>query len=391
MKKERFLKLLPKILSYVIVAMLSVSTTMVVMLWFALPQNTQSKLDTLEALIMQCFIGEKDQTAMEDAAAHAMVSALGDRWSYYIPAEEYAAHMEQMKNAYVGVGITVSNREDGMGIDVTAVTAGGPAEEAGVLAGDIIVGVDDTDITGMQVDDIKKLIQGAADTTVRLIVDRDNKEMEIAVTRREIKTPVAVSQMLDGGIGLISIKNFNSNCAEETIAAIEQLVADGAEKLIFDVRFNPGGYATELVKVLDRLLPENIKLFTSVDYQGNESTDISDAVCLDIPMAVIVNGQSYSAAEFFAAALRECDAAVVVGEKTCGKGYFQNTYLLPDGSAVGLSIGKYYTPKGNSLADVGVTPDTLVSVTDEMAAQIYAGAIEPMEDPQILAAIEALK
>ena len=108
-------------------------------------------------------------------------------------------------------------------------------------------------------------------------------------------------------------------------------------------------------------------------------------------MAVLVNGNSYSAAEFFAAALCEYDAAVVVGEKTCGKGYFQTTYLLPDGSAVGLSIGKYYTPNGKSLADVGITPDVVVTVTEEIASQIYAGTIDPMEDPQIRAAIESLK
>lgn len=385
MNKERLIK----ILSYVIVALLSVSLTMLVMMWSMPQQQGQSKLDALESLIMQCFIGEKDQTAMEDAAANAMVNALGDRWSYYIPADEYAAYLERVRNAYVGVGMTVSLREDGMGIDVLNVTAGGPAEEAGVLAGDIIVGVDQTDIAGMNVEEVKKLIQGKANTTVKLILDRGDEEMEIIVTRREIKTPVATAEMLEGNIGLITIVNFNSNCAEETLAAIEQLRAEGAEKLIFDVRNNPGGYANELVKVLDRLLPEG-KIFTTIDYQGKEKTDMSDANCLEMPMAVLVNGESYSAAEFFAAALCEYDAAVVVGEKTCGKGYFQSTYLLPDGSAVGLSIGKYFTPKGNSLANVGITPDFQVSVTDEIAAAIYAGTLDPMEDPQILAAIEAL-
>ena len=390
MKKERLLKILPKVLSYVIVAMLSVSLTMVAMIWFVLPQKGQSKLDALEALILQCFIGENDPTAMEDAAAHAMVGALGDRWSYYIPAKDYAAYLEQVKNAYVGVGMTVSIREDGKGLDILNVTAGGPAEEAGVQAGDIIIGVDQTDIEGMAVDEVKKMIQGKAGTTVKLILQRGNEEIALEITRREIKMPVATAEMLDGKIGLITIANFNTNCAAETLAAIEQLLSDGAEKLIFDVRYNPGGYAKELVKILDRLLPEG-KIFTTVDYQGKENTDMSDAACLQMPMAVLVNGESYSAAEFFAAALSEYEMAVVVGEKTCGKGYFQSTYLLPDGSAVGLSIGKYYTPKGNSLAGIGITPNALVPVTDEIAAQIYAGTLNPMEDPQILAAIEALK
>ena len=203
------------------------------------------------------------------------------------------------------------------------------------------------------------------------------------VTRRAIRTPVVESELLQENIGLITIFNFNSNCAEETIAAIEKLMAQGAQKLIFDVRNNPGGYAQELVKVLDYLLPEG-KLFTTVDYTGAEHTDMSDASCLELPMAVLVNGNSYSAAEFFAAAMAEYEAAVVVGEKTSGKGYFQSTYQLPDGSAVGLSIGKYYTPKGQSLADVGITPDVPVSLENGQTG------LDPMEDPQVLAAIDAL-
>lgn len=386
MNKERLLK----ILSYVLVAVLSVSVTMLAMTPFVATEKGQSKLDALEALIMERFIGEKDQTAMEDAAANAMVEALGDRWSYYIPADSYEAYLEQVKNAYVGIGVTVSLRNDGIGLDILDVTKGGPSEEAGVLAGDVVIGVDATAIAGKDVNEVKKMIQGKEGTTVKLTLLRGEQELEIEITRRQIKTPVATAQMLSGNIGLITIENFNTNCATETIAAIEQLRSEGAEKLIFDVRNNPGGYASELVKVLDHLLPEG-KLFTTVNYQGKENTDMSDASFVDLPMAVIVNAESYSAAEFFAAALSEYEAAVVVGERTSGKGYFQNTFRLPDGSAVGLSVGKYYTPKGNSLAGVGITPQSLVPVTEEIATQIYAGTLAPMEDPQILAAIEALK
>ena len=144
------------------------------------------------------------------------------------------------------------------------------------------------------------------------------------------------------------------------------------------------------MKVLDYLLPEG-DLFRQVDYAGKETVDKSDAACLQMPMAVLINGNSFSAAEFFAAALQEYEWATVVGEKTTGKGYFQNTFQLPDGSAVGLSIGKYFTPKGVSLAQTGVTPDLPVEVDDETAAKIYGGILDPMEDPQILAALEALK
>ena len=386
---RRAMPYVKKGLPYALVALLSVAITLTVTLAMIPPQRQPTKLDALEELIMNCFIGEKDQTAMQDAAADAMVEALGDRWSYYIPAESYAEYLEDMKNAYVGIGITISPRTDGLGLDVLDVTQGGPAQEAGILKGDVITAVNGTVIEGMDVNEAKKMIQGEAETTVKLTLLRAEAELTLEVTRREIKTPVAKAQMLDGQIGLITIVNFNANCASETVAAIEQLVSEGAQKLIFDVRNNPGGYASEMVAVLDRLLPEG-KLFTTVDYEGKEHVDMSNETCLELPMAVLVNEESYSAAEFFAAAMSEYDAATVVGEQTCGKGYFQNTFLLPDGSAVGLSIGKYYTPKGNSLADVGIMPEVMVPVNEKIASQIAAGTLEPAQDPQVLAAIEAL-
>jgi carboxyl-terminal processing protease len=203
-------------------------------------------------------------------------------------------------------------------------------------------------------------------------------------------TDLATGQLLEGNVGLITITNFDDRCAQESIAAIESLMEQGADRLIFDVRGNPGGFAHELVALLDYLLPEG-DLFRTVDYQGREDVDTSDAKCLQIPMVVLVNRDSYSAAEFFAVALQEYGAARVVGEKTSGKGYYQVVYQLSDGSAVGLSIGKYVTPKGVSLEGVGITPDVIVEVTQEQAAAIYAGTLDPMEDPQILAAIAALK
>lgn len=379
MRKEKW----NQILSYVLVALLSVTLTVAVMLGvFMFKQQNMSKLTVLEQLILDRFIGETDQVAIEDAAAHAMVGALGDRWSYYIPADEYEAYMEQMRNAYVGIGVTITMEEDGS-IKVVSVVADGPAEAAGIQTGDTIIKVDGQSILGMTPNDSKKLIQGEENTTVQITVLRNEEESTIEVMRRAIRTPVVTTKLLENHIGLITIANFNKNCADETIAAIENLMAQGAEKLIFDVRNNPGGYADELVEILDYLLPEG-KLFTTVDYTGAEHTDMSDAKCLELPMAILVNGNSYSAAEFFAAAMAEYDAAIVVGEKTSGKGYFQSTYRLPDGSAVGLSIGKYYTPKGKSLADVGIVPNILVSSEENQTD------LEPVKDTQVLAAIEAL-
>lgn len=349
-----------------------------------------SKLEQLEALIEEKFIGEAEKEQLEDAAADAMVAATGDRWSYYIPASEYEAYLEQMENAYVGVGITIQVTEDNRGYLIIDVTPGGPAQEAQLMAEDIIVEVDGQDVRSATITEVRDLVKGEEGTFVELTIIRQEETLTIPVERRKVETPVTTYEMLDDQIGLVTIVNFDSRCAAETIAAIETLLEKGAEKLIFDVRHNPGGYASELVKVLDYLLPEG-ELFRTVNYKGEENVDMSDADYLDIPMAVLVNTDSYSAAEFFAAALREYEAAVVVGEKTVGKGYFQTTYELNDGSAVALSIGEYFTPKGRNLAQVGVTPDVTVPVNEETADGIYYGTLAPEEDPQIQAAIKALK
>ena len=371
--------------SYVLVAMLATVITLALV-----GENPPSKLDRLEALIENRFIGEADSQALEDAAAAAMVKATGDRWSYYISAKDYDAHREQEENAYVGVGITIQPQEDESGFLIIMVADGGPAKEAGIEVNDLLIGVEDQDIRGMTTDEVGALVKGEEGTKVSLTVMRKGEHMTLSVERRRIEQPVAEGEMLEDGIGLVKINNFDARCAEETIAAIEKLRTEGAKKLILDVRNNPGGFADELVKLLDYLLPEG-DLFRSVSFDGKEQVDTSDENFLDMPMAVLVNGDSYSAAEFFAAALQEYEAAVVVGEPTVGKGYYQQTIPLGDGSAVALSTGKYFTPKGNSLADKGVIPTVRVDVDEETASAIYYGTLSAGEDPQLQAAIKALE
>ena len=371
--------------SYVLVAMLATVITLAMV-----GMNPPSKLDRLESIIGEYFIGEADAQTMEDAAAAAMVKATGDRWSYYISAKDYDAHREQEENAYVGVGITIQPQEDESGFLIIMVADGGPAKEAGIEVNDLLIGVEDQDIRGMTTDEVGALVKGEEGTKVSLTVMRKGEHMTLSVERRRIEQPVAEGEMLEDGIGLVKINNFDARCAEETISAIEKLRTEGAKKLILDVRNNPGGFADELVKLLDYLLPEG-DLFRSVSFDGKEQVDTSDENFLDMPMAVLVNGDSYSAAEFFAAALQEYEAAVVVGEPTVGKGYYQQTIPLGDGSAVALSTGKYFTPKGNSLADKGVIPTVRVDVDEETAAAIYYGTLSAGEDPQLQAAIKALK
>lgn len=379
-------KRLIQILSYLLVAALACGLTLVLSgNWQRI--DPESKLTELAFLLEKYYADDIDLPALEDAAANAMVEALPDRWSYYISAEDYAAYLENKNNAYVGIGVTIVMAD--RGYSVTKVTEGGPAEEAGILVGDIITAADGVSLAGVDTAEGKERIQGPEGTTVELTVLRGEQSITYTVERRTVKTKVATGVMLEQNVGLVTIVNFNTNCAEETIAAVEQLLEQGAAKLIFDVRNNGGGYTKELVAVLDYLLPEG-PIFRTLSYDGKENVDYSDADCVDVPMAVLVNGSSYSAAEFFAAALAEYDAAILVGEQTSGKGFYQITYTLSDGSAVAISSGRYFTPNGESLEGVGLTPEVYVEVDGETANAIYAGTLDPMEDPQIQAALEAL-
>lgn len=376
------------ILSHLLVAILATVATLAVT--FGLDAYAPNKLNQLESLIRNCFIGQADTTALEDAAAEAMIDALGDRWSYYIPASQYETHTETMENAYVGIGITVLAGNDGEGFTIQAVTEGSGAEEAGLLPEDVVIAVAGQDIRDMDSEEMRTLVRGKEGSSVAVTVLRSGEELTFQVERRRFETPVATYQLLESEIGLVTIENFDERCAAESIAAIEALQAQGAEKFIFDVRNNPGGYAYELIDLLDYLLPEG-EIFHTVSYDGAEDIAYSDDAFLDAPMVVLVNENAYSAAEFFAAALQEYGVATIVGTQTSGKGYFQNTFRFTDNSAVALSTGKYYTPLGKNLQDVGVTPDISVELTDADAASLYYGLLEPEADQQLQAAIQALK
>ena len=381
------MKIFLRILSYVTTALAACAVTL---FFFARSLSGSAKLDQVRYLIENRFIEEADLSAVDDAGAAAMVASLGDRWSYYLTAQEYADHIEQVENAYVGIGITIAPEEDGQGFEIINVQPGGSAYDAGFLPGDIIVSAQGQSTQGMTTSDLRDIVRGPEGTTVELELLRGEEILSFQVERKQILTPVVTSELLEGNIGLVTIANFDERCAQESIAAIESLRAQGAAALIFDVRYNPGGYATELVKLLDYLLPEG-ELFRTVDYAGKEQVDYSDEAHLDMPMAVVCNQDSYSAAEFFPAAIQEYGAGTVVGTPTCGKGYFQYTYELSDGSAVGLSAGKYFTPSGRSLAGEGIQPDVLVEMDEETEAALYYGTLSPQEDPQIQKAVEILR
>lgn len=348
------------------------------------------KTAEIDSYLQKYFIDDYDEDKLADAAASAMVTATGDRWSYYLSAADYQTYLDSINNAYVGIGVTITEDDDAGGMRIESVTAGSPAEAAGIRVGDLLTEVEGKDVISLGMTGTKDLVRGEEGTDVNLTLERDGKSFDVTVTRKSIETVVASCELLSGKIGYIKINNFDARCADETIACIEKMTKAGATSLLFDVRFNPGGLKTELVKVLDYLLPEGI-LFQSVDYTGKKDIDYSDASSVSLPMAVLVNQDSYSAAEFFAAALQEYGAATIVGSKTCGKGNFQTGFQLSDGSLLNISIGKYYTPKGKSLTDVGVTPDTELDLSDDDYQELYYGRLSQKDDEQLQAAISALK
>ena len=296
------------------------------------------KVAQAAGVIDTVFVGEHDETQMGDAAVSAMIASLGDRWSYYISAEDYAAYEAQMTNSYVGIGITIQTQMEEQGLLVVDVTPGGPAQTAGIQAGDILTAVEGQPVVELGREQTVAQVRGEPGTEVQLTLLRGTESYTCAPVREKVQEIVVESKQLAGDVGYIAIDNFDLNSAEQTIAAIDALVDAGVKSLLFDVRNNPGGMKDELVEILDYLLPDGQPVFTSKSYTGQTVTDYTeDGHAVDLPMAVLVNADSYSAAEFFAAALQELGAAQVVGEPTVGKGYFQITYPLSDGSAIAIS------------------------------------------------------
>lgn len=333
----------------------------------------------IEKIINENYIGSVDDDTLFNAAASAMVRSIDDKWSYYMSPEEYAAYKLTSSNEYAGIGISVKQNDSG-DFEIFSVDSGTPAEAAGLTAGQLIVSVDGQPVADMTLSEMQELIRSKLNKDFPMVVsDKKGNEVSVTVACEIIyKDPVS-SRMLDGNIGYIKIANFEAGSSEGTINAIERLAAEGATSFIFDVRNNPGGLLSELVSLLDYLLPDG-DLFISVDKQGNETVKTSDKICLSSKMAVLVNANTYSAAEFFAAALQEYDWATIVGEHTTGKARSQITLELSNGGAVHISTHKYLTPDRVDLSEVGgIKPDIEAANTNE--------------DPQIQlnAAINALK
>lgn len=323
------------------------------------------KYAEVEKAIAQNYIGDYDSQSLKNAAAAAMVTSLGDKWSYYMTADEYKTYKLHSANEYAGIGVTVSKDDKTGGFKLTSVTADTPASDAGLKEGMVILTVDAADVTKLSVDGIRELIQSKLNSSIVLGISVDGgKPTDYTVDCSVIHTNPVSYELKTGKIGYIKIANFDSGSGDAAIAAIEDLLSQGATSILFDVRDNPGGFLSELIKLLDYILPQG-DIFVSVDQSGKETVTKSDNVCLQMKMAVLVNENTYSAAEFFAAALSEYHWATIVGAPTTGKGRSQTTIELSDGSAVHISSRKYLTPNRVDLSEKGgITPDTVVYNTD---------------------------
>ena len=350
-----------------------------------------AKYAAVMRVIRTQFVGESDPDEVTDAALASAIASLDDQWSYYMNTEGYEQYQDYSANVYQGIGVTVTQDSQTGGFRIVTTTRDGPADRAGLIAGDIILAVDGISVTGGTTDDLRALIQADWGKQALVTVQgADGQSREVSVACETVYSNPVSYRMLPEDVGYIAISNFRQGAGEQSVAAVKALQEQGAKGLVFDVRDNPGGQVTEMVTILDYLLPEG-DLFIRADKRGREAVETSDAACVELPMAVVVNGESYSAAEFFAAALRDYDWASIAGEHTTGKARSQVTFSLWDGSAVHLSKYTYLTPSRTDLyAAGGLTPDAEVSLTEEQMTQHLTGWLEPEDDPQVQAAVGLL-
>ena len=327
----------------------------------------------IKNMIDEYYVGTVDEETVSSAAFAAMIDALGDDWSYYLSPSEYQAYQLYSQNQYVGIGVTFDKDADTGGLKIIAVSSGSPAANASLAAGDIIMSVAGQDITGMTVSDARSTINENLSESVTLHVLKKGKDAaDVTLNCEAIYTNPVSYSMKGGSVGYVKILNFQSGSADAAIAAIESLLSQGAQGFVFDVRMNPGGLFSELDKLLDYLLPTG-NMYITVDETGTQTPVTSNSLCLDLPMAVIVDADTFSAAELFAASLQEYNWAEVVGDRTTGKSRSQQTIELSDGSAVHISTGSYLTPAGVDLAEQGgVIPDQSVQLTATGDAQLDA-------------------
>ena len=343
-----------------------------------------SKLSSLESIIDLYFLDKVDNKKLEEGIYKGLFSGLDDPYSVYYTADEYAKLQEDIDGVFVGMGAYVSqNTETGI-IIVTKAFDNSPAKKAGIKDGDIIYKVEDKEVTGEDVDKVVSMIKGKENTKVKLTIYRqsEKKYIDVEITRAKVEVPSIEAKMLNKkkGIAYIQIVEFQENTYKQFASAIEKLKKQGMKSVIFDVRNNPGGRYDIVCQILDDLLPEGT-LVSTKDKYGKEEKQTSDAKALNMPMVVIQNENSASASEIFAGAIQDFKAGTIIGTRSFGKGIVQQMWPLNDGSAIKLTVEKYYTPSGKNIHGKGITPDVEVKASTKGNKDVQLNkAIEILEN-----------
>lgn len=367
-----------------------------------------SKIQTIQAVIDKYYLFDEDTSDVEDWIYKGMLSGLGDPYTVYYTADEYNKLKEDTSGEYCGIGVMVSQSAETGIITITKVFEGTPGAQAGILPGDLLYKVGDQEVTGMDLElVVKDHIKGEEGTPVTITVLRKDtgKYIDMTMERRQITVPTVEHEMLADKVGYISVSQFDSVTADQFKAAIDDLEKQGMKKLVVDLRNNPGGIVDSVVSMLDYILPDNLEikgdpnlvrkkkdktlLVYMADKNGKgEQYYAKDGHQIDVPMAVLVNGQSASASEVFSGALKDYGRAKLVGTKTFGKGIVQTLFPLDKGTAIKMTVAHYYTPNGFDLHKKGLEPDVPVELKEELKTKIK---IEHEEDNQLMEAIKALK
>lgn len=355
----------------------------------ALPfgMSNTAKIRQIEEMLDTYYVEDYDKELAEELMYTGLVAGVGDPYTYYLSADSLAEQVEKNSGHFVGIGVEIYAGNDGY-IVVSSVTPGGPAEAAGILAEDKITEVDGESITGKTAADVSALVKGEEGTDVTLTIFREStgEVLEKTVTRQDIQVQTVSWRMMDDNIGYISITNFRENTYSQFKEALDTLEAEGMEKLVLDLRNNTGGLVKSAHEIGEELLPEGIMVYT-MDKEGNREDTLCDDVYNDVPMVVLVNGNSASAAEILAGAIQDTGRGELIGTTTFGKGLVQRLFTLPDGSGLNVTIQKYYTPNGTSIHGVGITPDYEVELPEEYAQQTN---IPAEADTQLQKAVEVL-
>lgn len=350
--------------------------------------QVKKKTGEIEELINAYYLDEIDGQKVEDTMYTGMVAGLEDPYSVYYSKEELESMEESISGAYSGIGATLTQDPDTGELSVVSCFDGTPAQEAGLQPGDVITGWNGKSVEGIELSELVSKIKTDPEEQLTLEIERDGETLEVELTRREVQIPTVEYEMLDNQIGYIRLVEFDEVTADQFKEALEDLENQNMEKLIIDVRNNPGGVLQVVCDMLDQLLPEGLIVYTE-DKNGNRKEYTSDEEHqFTKPLAVLANENSASASEIFAGAIQDYGIGTIVGTTTFGKGIVQRTFYLSDGTGVKLTVAKYYTPKGHDIHKKGITPDVEIELDEELKNQ---SSISHEEDNQLQKAIEVLQ